>query len=261
MKTVVHSLSKDFETINIYVLADAHIGSPNCNYKQIKKLIDTVASEPNNFLILNGDLIDNAIIGGKSDVYTQQMTPTEQVEVAVKLLEPVKDKILCSVQGNHEARSYKTVGVDLSKLIMIELFGVQRAEELYTDKTMLLFVEFGRNYGRDNRKTIYSLYITHGFGGGSTVGSKANRLEKMSNLANADVFIHSHTHLPLVFKQAVSNIDYRNKKLNTKVALFVNTNAFLSGGSYAEVWLLKTPSIDFPHITLSGFERDVQATL
>lgn len=260
MKVISQTLSREFETLNLYVLADAHIGSPNCNYKQIDKFINEVLSKENNYVILNGDLAENCIEGSKSDIYTQALSPMDQIKEIARILKPIKNRILGAVYGNHEQRSYRKTGLDMTYLALVELLGSEKANRIYAKDTCLLFVEFGRNNGRNNRRTIYSIFFSHGTSGGGTVGGKANRLDKMSNIMNADVFIHSHTHMPLVFKQNTSNVDYRNKKLNQKTSLFVNSNAFLVGG-YAEAWFLKSPSIDYPHIILNGSHREVLAVL
>lgn len=254
--------SKDYDELYLYVISDVHIGSPQFQMNKFKKMIDEINSVENSIVILLGDILDNAIVGGKSDVYTQVLTPSQQLQLASQLLSPIKDKIVTVTSGNHENRTTKQVGFDLSEALAVELVGRDKANEIYSQNPFLLFVEFGKNNGRDNRKTIYSIYGRHGMAGGSTVGAKANQLSKTGEMIpNVDLVLHAHTHLPLIYKDTSSNVDYRNKKINTKVRTFVNSNAFLDQGSYAEGMALKPSAIVYPKIILNGDHREVTVVL
>ena len=189
------------------------------------------------------------------------MKPSEQIKKLAQLLEPIKDKILVMTDGNHEARTSKKVGINLMETVAIELFGREKAEEIYSGEPYLLFLSFGRNRGRDERQTIYSIYGRHGSGGGRTVGAKLNHLERMFEQVNADVFIHSHTHVPAVFKLGSHNVDYKNRKATYKEHLFVNSNAFLLHGGYGEAFGYRPTNTTFPVIILNGYKRHSQCLL
>ena len=127
----------------------------------------------------------------------------------------------------------------------------------------LLFVSFGRCSRRksDGRPMTYSLYINHGSGGGRKEGAKAIRLADMASIVDADVYIHSHTHLPMIMKQGF----YRTCEANRSVApvskLFVNTAAALNYGGYGEIQEYKPTSKDSPVIYLDGHKRGMTARL
>ena len=107
----------------------------------------------------------------------------------------------------------------------------------------------------------YSLYINHGSGGGRKEGAKAIRLADMASIVDADVYIHSHTHLPMIMKQGF----YRTCEANRSVApvskLFVNTAAALDYGGYGEIQEYKPTSKDTPAIYLDGHKRGMTARL
>lgn len=243
--------------LKIRVLADSHIGEELADIKLIKSFIKEVEEEDNLYLIVNGDVINNATKTSVSDSYGEVMTPDEQIDYIVDLLMPVKDKILVITGGNHEARTYRTDGIKLIKRVAREL-GI---EERYVDVAYLLFISFGKNRGRDNRNTVYSIYGKHGAGGGKRVGSKTNKLEDMAKIIDADVFIHSHTHTPAIFKLNRFRVDYRNRKNSEHTMLFVNTNAFMKYGGYGEEKGYPPASRDYPEILLDGFERKAKAVL
>ena len=69
--------------------------------------IKTVSETPNVYLVLAGDLINNATRSSVSNVFEDIYRPSDQKKMMAKILEPVKDSILCGVPGNHEARSGK----------------------------------------------------------------------------------------------------------------------------------------------------------
>ncbi len=94
MKVVKKELASDITTLNIMTLADQHIGEKNCDTKLVEKQIEEIKSNPNTYVILNGDLMNNATKTGKSDIYSEMLSPMAQVERAISLLEPIKDRII-----------------------------------------------------------------------------------------------------------------------------------------------------------------------
>ncbi len=123
MKVIKHDLPQ-FETLEIYPLADVHIGDPLHDKKRAKQFINEVLEKENRYVIVNGDIINNAVKHGVSDVYAEELTPNQQIEETVNLLNPIKDRILVITEGNHENRTYKQDGI----LIMYQV--AQRLEPL-----------------------------------------------------------------------------------------------------------------------------------
>ena len=204
MKTIKIDLDKDIEFIELHTFADEHIGDEHCDLDRLKQRIEYVANTPNAYCVLNGDIIDNATKTSIGDTYAQVFNPMEQLENAVKLFSPIKDKILAVTHGNHEARTYRKEGIDLSYLFAVQMGLIER----YSSTSALIFLRFGksRNHGGDS-KQCYTLFMLHGSGGGRKEGAKAIRLADMSSIIDTDIYIHSHTHLPMVMKQGYHRID------------------------------------------------------
>lgn len=251
MKIINHDLPSELKRLKLLILADVHIGDGLFNEKRIKQFTDEVKNEDNCYIIVNGDLMNNATKESKSDIYAEQYTPKEARKKLVELLTPVKEKILVMLDGNHEDRTYKSTGQSLLETVA-EILGI---EELYADPAFLLFVAFGKNRGRTERNTVYTIYGKHGSGGGKRIGGKANKLEDMEGIIDADIYIHSHTHQPLSFRKGFYTVDYRNRKTTWREHLFVNSNAFLNYGGYGEKLGYKPSSTVYPHIYLEGKER------
>jgi predicted phosphodiesterase len=255
----------DFDTsydeMKLYVISDVHIEDALHNRAKFSQYIDEINACESAKVILNGDIINNAILGSKSDIYSAKSNPDNAIDTAYKLLYPIKDKIIVMSPGNHENRTYKSTGIDLTKELAIRLFGVKDFAEHYTPGAYLIFLSFGRNNGRDSRKTVYTIYGKHGLKGGKTVGAKANAVAEMELTVDADIYIHSHVHIPMGFHQDFVRCDYRNRKITHTTHTFVISNAFLDPGGYGEELGFRPSTIKVPKIVLKGHERDVEVRL
>lgn len=260
MKTVKVELSAELETIEIYTFADWHIGDSNCDMKAIQEEITKVKNKENAYVICNGDLMNNATKSSVSDSYAEEITPMEQIQRLTELLDPIKSKILMMLQGNHEARTYRTEGVDLTYIVAKQL----GLSERYCREGGVLFLRFGspiKNHGDKNRKTCVSIYATHGSGGGKKEGGKANRLADLSSIVDCDIYIHSHTHLPMIIKNSFYRVNTANSSIAKVEKLFVNTAAKLDYGGYGQSYQFKPSSVSNPIIIIDGRKKRFTASL
>ena len=258
MKIIKIELSSEIEQIELHIFADEHIGDDNCDMNRLLERIEYVKSTPNAYCILNGDLLDNATKTSIGDTYAQTLNPMEQLERAVELFGPIREKVLCITHGNHENRTYKKEGINLSALIAAQL-GLQ---DLYTPTSAIIFLRFGKGPSHlHGRKVRYTIYTLHGSGGGRKEGAKAIRLADMASIIDADIYIHSHTHLPMIMRQAFHRIDVNNSTVAMVDKLFVNTAANLNYGGYGEAAEFKPSSKETPVIYLSGKNKSFKAKL
>lgn len=265
MNCIKIDLPRNVLSIELHTFADEHIGDEHCDIKRLMERIEYVKNTPNAYCILNGDIIDNATKTSIGDTYTQVFNPMEQLAKAVEIFEPIKDKILCVTHGNHENRTYKKEGINLSCLMAHQLGLTDR----YTPTSATLFIRVGtesRGHKESNgsgnvRKICYTLYVLHGSGGGRKEGAKAIRLADMASIIDTDIYIHSHTHLPMIMKQAYHRIDTKNSSVALVDKLFVNTASNLRYGGYGEAGEFKPSSMETPIIYLSGTKKDFKAKL
>lgn len=259
MKTVSAELSNDIRVLELHTFADLHLGDRHCDLPSIKKRIEYVKDTPNAYCVLNGDILNNATKTSISDVYSETLTPMQEVLRASELFIPIKDKILAMDTGNHEIRTYKKEGIDLSYILAREL-GI---EDKFSMEGLLLFISFGQSSRRkaEGRKTTYSVYMTHGTGGGRKEGAKAIRLADMASIVDADVYLHAHSHLPFVMKQGFYRSNQTNRSVNFVEKLFVNSAASLEYGGYGQAQEYKPSSTTCPVIYLNGSYREMKATL
>ena len=266
MKIIKVTLPRELESVELHIFADEHIGDELCDMKRLMERIEYVKNTPNAYCILNGDLLDNATKTSIGDTYTQVFNPMEQLAKAVELFSPIASKCLCITHGNHENRTYKNEGINLSRL-MAEQLGLG---DKYTPTSAVLFIRVGEdssgkketNGSGKYRQICYTMYVLHGSGsGGRKEGSKANRLAEMSSIIDCDIYLHGHTHLPLVMKQGFHRIDPRNSTVSNVTKLYVNTASNLNYGGYGEAQEFKPSSKDTPIIYLNGRKKSFEARL
>ena len=239
-------------------MADLHLGDSNCDYKLIMERIEYIKNTPNAYCILDGDLMDTAIASSIGDTYGANLQPMEQLKQCVKIFEPIKDKILAVLPGNHENRVYKSDGLDITELMCSQL-GIPNK---YSPTTALLFIRFGKQKNhRPGKPYLYTTYVTHGSGGGRREGGKINRLADLASIVDADIYIHAHTHLPVVFKNSYFRVNGGNSSVALVDKLFVNTAASLDYGGYGDRQGYKPASKRSPVIYLDGLKHDMWAKL
>lgn len=258
MKVIKIDLPAELESIELHIFADEHIGDEHCDMPRLLERIEYVKNTPNAYCLMNGDLLDNATKTSIGDTYTQVFNPMEQLQKATELFGPIAKKCLCVTHGNHEARTYRKEGINLSALIAAQL----GLEDRYSPTSALIFLRFGKtSEHHKDRKVLYSVYVLHGSGGGRKEGAKAIRLADMASIIDCDIFIHSHTHLPMIMKQGFFRVGLINSSVALVDRLFVNTAANLNYGGYGEAQEFKPASKETPVIYLNGRKKKFNARL
>lgn len=256
MKAIKVDLSETLTEIDILPVADYHWADPQSDHGKIMQDIEYIRDHDNVFCILNGDLMDCAIASSIGDTYGSTVSPMEELRICTELFKPIAHKILCVVPGNHERRHYKTNGIDLTELMCCQLGIADR----YSPTTAVVFVRFGYD-SKHGRKMAYTIYVSHGSGGGKKEGGKIQRLIDLSTIIDADIYICGHTHLPALLKDSFARPSMGNSSITYGTRLYVNTSAKLNYGGYGEVGGFKPPCTDTPIVHLSGTRKEMRATL
>lgn len=253
MKLIKADLPSNLKNIEIEIFSDLHIGSRKCNMSLIRDRIDRVKNNENVYCVLLGDIINNSTKTSVGDVYDEPLSPMDQMKLACSLFEPIKDKILAITAGNHERRSYKQDGTDLTWFLAREL----RIEDKYDYCACVLCIYFGhdtkKGYSVKANKMRYTLYLTHGDGqGGTTMGGKLNGLERRGNIINTDVIVTGHTHQPATFRTVSYEVEFSGKGpcVVQHEQVFVNASSTLNYEEYAELRGMKPSSVKSPIIVL-----------
>lgn len=182
------------QDVKIYAVGDVHAGAIQSNLKGWEKFNQIILDDPNAYVILNGDLMNNATKSSVSNLYEDIMRPRDQkIYLKEHLYDLAKaDKILAIIPGNHENRSLKEA--DDSPLY--DVAAKLDLEDIYRDNLAIIKLTIGLN-----RPNAYSILSAHGSGGGTLIGSYVNKCERFAaNWEGIDIFFFGHSHKPFVTK-------------------------------------------------------------
>ena len=241
------------DKLTIIPIADVHIGDKLSNLKLLKEVLERIKKEEHTYTIINGDLCNMALKNSKSDVYSDNLSPMEQVLKATDLLEGIKNKILVISSGNHEDRTQRETNIDVTRLIAKQL-GI---EDRYANGWWYLYLTFGQD--KKKRPITYGITGIHGYGGGRKSGGKINRLEDMSQVVIADMYLMSHTHKPISTKNCIYMPYYQSKALSKQEMYYLMTNSFLeSDGGYAEKMGFPPSNTSITEAKLDGVKKKIK---
>jgi len=249
------ALSEEFDTIELDTFSDLHVGDPLFNRDLFFERREWVLEKPNRFVILNGDLMNVATKRSVSDVYEDTLTPAEQLRWCKKELYPIRDRILSITNGNHEDRIKRETSID----VVGELAEYLGIRDRHFPNGVLLKLCFGRK--RNKKRAVYTIYHTHGRGGGALQGGKVLRMARMANVVLADIYISSHTHFKVSFKEAVFVPDLHNNKVRLVEQTYINSSSNLAWGGYAQVQGYKPGVMGSPLLKLYAEPKRVEVIL
>ena len=218
------------EPITIFPISDVHFGALEHMEKEWTDFCKMIEQTPNAHIILGGDLVNNNVrTCGFINPYDEVVRPREQKKRMVEFLTPIKDRILCAVSGNHEARSIKDDDVDITYDIMAKL----DIEDLYRPNMCFMKVSLGHRKDETPVQS-YTFGVTHGAGGGIYTGATVNRNERFGNVIEGlDCLIVGHTHKGTVSKPSKIIIDRKNNYVSMGHYTVISMVSWLNYGGYA----------------------------
>lgn len=211
----------EIETDKLYLvnLSDIHVGSKGFDEKTFKKTIDVLSQIKNVMVILGGDSINHANKGSKSSQFEETMTPREQVLHLEKLIQPIKNKIICKISGNHDATRSK----EFNDFSLMEWF-CDRNRIPFFDEYALLQFSIG-----DCAFTSFVMHKTGATGKNLNVG----KLQQFGEMWRCDIIFGEHSHKRHYGSEVYTDIDLRNRKAIVREQWYINTNSFLNWSGYA----------------------------
>lgn len=237
----------------IIPLSDLHVADPNFDEQKFLRFCTWIQETPNAYVLLLGDLMNTATKNSVSDVYEDVMDPNQQLKYTRKLLEPIKDRVLAIVEGNHERRIKRETAINTTE-VLAEMLGL-----FYSPRSVLLKVRVGKN--KHGKPVVYTIFGTHGLGGGRTWGNKANWLRRLGDIVLADVYVMGHVHQMIAFQDVYYIPDLRNNKVDEVKRTYVSSASFVRWGGYAEEKLLPPSKLGAPRIRLDGGKKDVHVSI
>lgn len=241
--------------ITIYPIADVHLGAAEHMESAWREFRMAIQNEENSYIILCGDLINNATRNSVSNVFDEVMRPREQKRLMTEMLIPLRDRILCAVPGNHEGRSGRDADDDPCYDIMCKL----DLEDLYRENMAFLKIQIGKADGNGTRNPTYTFAITHGSGGGILTGGAVNRTERFGYaIDGADALIVGHTHKSFNTYPGKIKIDANNNRVSVKPFHVVNCSSWLDFAGYAMKHMMLPTAHVAQKIILSGKSKEIK---
>jgi hypothetical protein len=240
-------------SIHLYAIGDCHIGDKCFGKESRRKLqgyIKWIKETPNAYAVLMGDIVNCATMTSPSSPFAQDMTLAEQIAKAVYYFDPIKDKILGAIDGNHEQRLSRFSGFSPT-ISICERLGIH-----YLQASAVIIFRLGcrptKEASSSGSRASFAGYFHHTTGGGATVGGKLNRVEKLTGIvADADFYCGSHNHLLAASHHTIKVIDRTLSRVENLRQILVDCGGFLEwDGSYAEEKELGILKIGSPRINM-----------
>ena len=246
------------EDITIIPIADVHHGAAEQMEEEWMDFLRWVERTPNVYLTLGGDMLNTALKTSVSNVYRERYMPSEAKRMMAKMLEPVRDRILCAVCGNHERRSIKEADDDPMYDIMCKI----DREEVYRENIAFVKIQMGDPEKDGRFNPTYMLVVTHGAGGGLLTGGAVNRGERFGYVIDGmDALIIGHTHKPFTTQPGKIKIDPFNNKVSVKPFKVISSTSWLNYGGYAAAGMLLPSTHCLHELTLRGKKKEIIVTM
>jgi hypothetical protein len=210
------------DTLNVLLLNDLHIGSEAADLDLLDRCLDFAKKNRSNTrILLNGDMIEGVTKLSKGEIYTQRLSPKEQIDYIVEKLEPVADLIDGVTIGNHDDRIMRETSIDPIE-IMCRYLGIEDKYFGYHG-----IVGFAWN------DVFYSVQMHHGTGGGSTLAAVENAMKRLWK-SDTHVMYCGHWHKEFAKPIKRFAVDPARQEVRQEKRWLVCGNTILNTAEYAK---------------------------
>lgn len=246
-KPIIFNIDPQYKEAEIYFAHDIHKGNEYHDEKRWEAFKAEIIDKPNRFVIFVGDCFEAAIIGSKSDIYSQTNSLNQQMEWFRKTCIELKDRIIAIVPGNHDNRITKSVGLyPLYDCAVMAGIG-----DRYRQHFAFVNIGVGKGHTKD-RQTRFIGYCAHKL--------KDNRMYNGSDFVEGiDFACYGHDHESRDHSR--SKLVYDNKKncVVQKDIEIINNGSFLTqfGGYGADAGYRPQSSKIYKLVLKSGFNKEL----
>lgn len=221
-KPILFRCPAEFQEVVIYPIHDLHYGNECFNLQKWNAIKAEILEAPNRYVVWIGDLMENAIPGSKSDVFSQMYSPSDQKEFIIEQFKDFGKRTIAIVDGNHEYNhSTKTAGL----FPLYDCACIAKIEDKYRSAYAVMDISVGTGNNYHKKPQHYIGYATH----------KAKELKSFAGcdwLDGFDFFLYGHDHDPKEHARAKLCYDPQNKKIAFKSCEMVNSGSFLNFFGY-----------------------------
>lgn len=208
-----------------------------------QELINRHKDDPDAYFLDLGDGMD-LIVGQTGDKrwkasmvdpqYIGQDNPIDRtIEGYAEMLEPIKDRIIAMLDGNHSLSVLERYGTNPTRRVAYKLWGLKEAEKRILGYSGFLVTRFNWYKGKSSRVRTLTWNLTHGIsnGTGKTLGGYITSMGTDSTHYIADVHAFGHNHRLAGVDRVKIGVDARGKKIISKKEIILNTGTFLKSFS------------------------------
>jgi len=209
IRTIEYKHRSDY--IDITPLFDMHIGNAACDELLLRQTVKRITEEENHYWIGGGDTCD--YINRKDKRYRETSVASwlhgvEDIarmsrDRAISILEPIKDKCVGLIRGNHEMDFLRRYEVDIYASM------VDKLRPTHNVKVMLgiqgfIILRLRRQLESSAKRTSWPvrIYCHHGYGSGRLEGGHALALGRIFKDYDCDVGLMGHRHVKQVLSRA-----------------------------------------------------------
>jgi hypothetical protein len=274
-KEIVFTSKKD-KVFTLIPIGDIHLGNKGCDEQRLHEVVQYIKNKERCYWLGMGDYIDainyldprfdsrqvnpRYILGNDQTLSLENMVE-RQVADFQRIVEPIKDKCIGLLAGNHEETIRKHHYWDITNHLSHEL-GVPPL-----GYCSFIRLTLKRKAGDSKAVTQYIIYATHGFGGSRKSGAKINRIEDLCHFFECDIALIGHEHKKIYTTVTRLGIQHnKSLRLVHRKTVGVMTGCFLrgyisDGQNYVERAGYSPTDLGVAKIYLNGVERDVHVSL
>ncbi len=238
-RTIEHDSRSD--VFNIVPLGDVHIGNAACDEGLLQSVVDGILATGAYWIGL-GDYAEFINIRDprfEPEILAPWITTADLVDLAraqserfIDIVRPIAPQCLGLVEGNHERGIKKYFERDIYSAITAN---IKQMGKFPADYKMQfgyygwLLLSFLRG---SVARTMVTINLHHGFGGGRLKGGKALNMERWLNTHNCDLAIFGHCHNADATRVGVDYIGDDGEE-HTQTRKGVYSGTFMANASYA----------------------------
>lgn len=207
--------------LHLYPFVCWHIGAYQSDDRFIRQMIKKVKDDPLARWVYMGDGGECATKHSKGDVYTQTMPPTDQQNYLKQLLEPILDKGLFGVRGNHGNRIYKETGLDFDETLCAKLGIPYLGVDVF----------WNLRINADKEPVDFSIYTHHGVDSGVSMASKVNKAQAFDRTIIADAILSAHSHIAVELPPRYYAVLGSRKRQSDNI-VWKETRTYVCGSAY-----------------------------
>lgn len=263
--------TKTDEEFRLYPIGDTHLGARLSDEIALKATVNNIKDDPNARWIGMGDYTDSIgrNVGDKRSAESglapwllgEMKIYERQRDRFKEFFTPIADKCIGMLTGNHETAALRHQGVDMY-YALAEHIQNAAGHSVPLALGYLGFVKLRFRYLSDNSKVRetrnggmssapFTIVAHHGWGGGRKAGAKALKLEDMTRMYDADIYLMGHVHfeLPLKGNRIAMN---QSGKLIEKRWVSLMTGTYLRGHSLNDEYPTYAEEAGYPPTTIGS---------